>query len=70
MIALKPIQPHEVIRMTEKSAWFGSWKNPYGPSESQPSAQLTSPKVGSSSQLKMIAVATVEQATGTKNAVR
>jgi hypothetical protein len=31
---------------------------------------LTIPNVGSSSQLKMIAVATVEQATGMKTAVR
>src|SRR6266480_363795 len=70
MIALKPIQPHDVIATTDQSAWFGSWKNPYGPSENQPMTQLTRPNVGSSNQLKMIAVATVEQATGTKKAVR
>jgi hypothetical protein len=36
-IALKPIQPHDVIATTEASDWFGSWKNPYGPSPTQPS---------------------------------
>ena len=51
--------PSQVIATTEKSAWFGSVKKPYGPSENQPSTQLTRPYVGSSSQMKMIAVATV-----------
>ena len=52
------------------SAWSGSWKKPCEAMPTWFSSQLARPKVGSSSQLKMIAVATVETATGMNTAVR
>ena len=69
-ITSNPIQPQTVRMTIAYSAWLGSCRNPYGPRPMVPSAQLISPKLGSNSCRKMIAVAMVEATTGTNTAVR
>ena len=64
MITSKPSQPQTVIATMQYSAWSGSWKNPCDGDPELVQEALTSPKFGSSSQMKMIAVATVEITTG------
>ena len=70
MITPNPSQPQTVISTMDISASCGSRKKPWPAMPTLLSIAFTSPKSGSSSQLNIVAVATVEVTTGTNTATR